>query len=430
MSKKLHVHFIGVNGSGCSGVAIIAKNLGFTVSGCDLAASTPYSGQVQEAGIKVINKHDIDHVNDADIVAVSPALILQKSNIDEVEYARVSGKLMRWQDFLGEHILPGKRVIAICGTHGKTTTSALVAHIMEESGLDPSALIGAMVPKWGSSNRLGRSDWLVLEADEYANNFESYRPEIAILNNLEMEHPEYFKDWEHYKKAFIDFLQNAKTVIYNADDSGVLQVLDKIPGRKIPFSVKEFPNWPINIIGNHNRSNAMAAVALARTIGIDDPVTRSAVATFDGVGHRLEKIYDDKNLIIFDDYAHHHTQVKNTIETIKENYPDHKTIVVYEPHQISRYKQNTKDTMDILGLADLSIIVAFHCGRERHLQIPDVESDINKFGADNVRFIPDFEMAVRAVKKEISGKTVVIVMGAGKSYQISGMVKKSCGVPE
>jgi UDP-N-acetylmuramate--alanine ligase len=415
----MKVHFIGINGSGAAGVAIVAKKSGFDVSGCDRSARTPYSAQVEECGIAVANDHDKKHVDDTDIVAVSAALLEQKNVVDEVEYARASGKLMKWQEFLGKYILSSKRLIAICGTHGKTTTSSMVAHMLEFAGLDPTAFIGAIVPDWNSSARHGAGEWAVLEADEYANNFAPYRPEIAILNNLEMEHPEYFRDWNHYKKTFVDFLSNAKCVIYNMDDSGISEIIDLLAAEKIPFSEKDFPNWEMNLIGRHNRANAMAAITLARKIGITDSVAKNAIASFRGANHRLEKIFDDDSLIIYDDYAHHHSQVLSTISAVKEAHPGYKIIAVYEPHQISRYVQNTQATLNALALADSAVIVDFWRGREAHLAVPDVASDIAKFEIENVGFIPDFDKVVDFVTSKISPKTVVVVMGAGASHKIS-----------
>lgn len=415
------VHFIGINGSLCSAIAIAAKRAGFDVSGCDHLSSL-YAGQVLDAGIPVENTHSVDHIDDADIVAASAALLEQKNSVPEIERAINVGKLIKIQEFLSKYLLANKRLIAIAGTHGKTTTASMIAHVMEEAGFDPTALIGAIVPKWNSSSRFGNSEWVVLEADEYANNFDSYNPEIAILNNLEMEHPEYFRDWNHYKKTFVDFLSKAKTIIYNRDDAGVLEILPKIKAEKIPFSAADFPSGlKMSLMGRHNRGNAMAALTLARYLGISEPVARNAVESFQGAGHRLQKVFDNGNLVVFDDYAHHHTQVKNTIDALHENYPDYKLVAVFEPHQISRYAQNTKDTLATLALADWAYVTEFWSGREAHLPIPNVDADIKKFDIKNVEYVPNFDEVVARVKKQTAhtGKTVIVVMGAGKSYKIS-----------
>ncbi|MDR2268786.1 MAG: Mur ligase domain-containing protein [Rickettsiales bacterium] len=421
----MKVHFIGINGSGCSGVAIVAKKSGFDVSGCDKEADTPYSAQLAAVGIPVFVGHDKSHVDDADIVAVSAAFLEQKDKVDEVEFARKAGKLMKWQEFLGRHILPSKRVIAVCGTHGKTTITSMVAHILESAGFDPTAFVGAIVPAWGSSSRFGASDWIVIEADEYAENFASFQPEIAVVNNLEMEHPEYFRDWGHYKQTFVNFLSKAKIVVYNSDDSGIGEIIDEISAEKISFSAKDFPDWKMDLIGDHNRSNAMAAVTVARKIGISDNDSKSALATFRSADHRLQKIFDDGNNIVYDDYAHHHTQVKSSLAAVRGEYPNHKIIAIFEPHQISRYVQNTKATLGALAVADFAVVVGFYLGREAGLPVPDVTADIKALGIGNIKFISDPIAATDFVKSHFADKTVVVVMGAGRSYKISEMLKKN-----
>jgi UDP-N-acetylmuramate--alanine ligase len=357
-------------------------------------------------------------VDAADIAVTNQQWLEQRPDDSEIARARETGKLIKWQQFLSDYIFPTRRLVAVAGTHGKTTTASLVAHILEAAGLDPTAFVGAIVPNWNSSARYGKGEFAVIEADEYADNFAPYRPEVVVLNNLEMEHPEYFTDWEHYKWTFIGFLKNAKTVIYNADDSGVREILDFIICEKIPFSAKDFPGWETPLLGAHNRANAMAAITLARYIGIDDDVSKKALKTFRAAGHRLQKIHDDGALVVFDDYAHHHTQIRNTLAALREAYPEYKLVAIFEPHLISRYAQNTKATLDALGLADKAIIVEFYHTRETHLAKPDVNADIEKFGAANVRYIPDFDAAISAAKGGISGKTVVVVMGAGKSFAI------------
>ena len=441
--SNMKIHFIGINGSGASGVAIAAKKAGFIVNGCDRAADTPYAPQVRANGIPVADAHDADHIDDADIVAVSPALIMQSEKIPEVAAAQTAGKLMTWQEFLGTYILAHRRVIAVCGTHGKTTTSALCAHVMESAGLDPTAFIGAIVPDWNGSNRIGSSDWIVLEADEYANNFKHYHPEFIILNNLEMEHPEYFRDFEYYKQTFRDFLAGAKsggTLVYNADDKDVLGVIDSFPGKKIPFGTadlkisanergQDFDGFHINLLGAHNAANATAVITMVRELGISDEAIRNALADFHGAGHRCEKICDRGDIAIYDDYAHHHTQAARTIDALRAAYPDARLVVVYEPHQISRYTQNRAETLDALGRADVAIITEFWRGREGNLSVPDVNADIKNLGATNIQYIPNQDEAIaqalNAAKEDPARKSIILVMGAGQSWKIAKALKES-----
>ena len=431
MSQK--VHFIGICGSGASGAAIAAKKSGFDVSGCSLSTDTPYSAQLYAAGIPVTTGHDESHVADADMIVSQAPSGLVPSARKECAVAESAGKLMTWQEFLGKHIFPGRQTIAVCGTHGKTTTTSMVAHVMEYAGLDPTAFVGAIVPAWNSSNRFGNSDWAVIEADEYANNFSAYQGKHIILNNIEMEHPEFFKDFEHYKETFCSFLANAipgGVLVYNADDKNVVDTINCFAGKKIPFSIKDikinanvdgqdFNDFHINLLGTHNVANAMATITLMREIGISDDVIRKALATFRGAGHRMEKLYADDMVTIYDDYAHHHTQAKNGILAVRAAHPDSKIIVIYEPHQISRYTQNTSETLAGLALADDAIIMDFWRGREAHLVVPNAEADIKSRDIKNVKFMPDDEWMIQAVAGAVDRKSVILVMGAGRSWKIA-----------
>jgi UDP-N-acetylmuramate--alanine ligase len=460
---KMKIHFIGINGSGISGVALAAHKLGFKVSGCDPNTDTPYAWQLKDAGISVVAGHSADHIKDADLVVSSHALVLLADKIPEVSAAIESGKFMKWQEFLPKYIFDKKRLIAVSGTHGKTTTTSMVAKILETAGYDPTAFVGAIVPDWETSSRIGNSEWAVIEADEYANNFEHYRPEFIILNNMEMEHPEYFRDWDHYRQTFADFVKHGKVLIYNADDENVVELSKEFQGEKIPFSLKDVkikseqdglifssPSSPsatlpprggrtrdlssealakeglfIPLLGRHNVSNAFAAATLARRIGISDEVIADALKNFRNAGHRLQKIFENDSIIVFDDYAHHHIQAKNTITAVREAMSDRFLIAIYEPHQISRWTQNTQETLNALSAADLAVVVDFWGGRESHLERPDVASEIKKFKTDNVKFIPDHGTAAQfAVDAAKNKKAVILVMGAGKSWKIAEEIAK------
>jgi UDP-N-acetylmuramoylalanine-D-glutamate ligase len=434
MNKK--VHFIGINGSGASGAAIAAKKSGFDVSGCTNNMETPYTAQLIDAQIPIVCGHDASHIADADIVVAV-------SSIDNAETraAAATGKLMTWQEFIAKYIFPGKRVIAVAGTHGKTTTSAMLAHVMIAAGYDPTCFIGAIVPEWNSSNRFGASDWVVIEADEYANNFAPYHPEFIILNNLEMEHPEFFTDFDHYKQTFRDFLAGAVpggALIYNADDAGVMSVIDAFAGEKIPFSATD-PAPKLNIIGAHNIMNARGVFACAHRIGIKNP----NLENFRGAGHRLEKIFSSRPITIYDDYAHHHAQAATTIAAVRAAHPNARLIVAYEPHQISRWEQNTNATISALAAADMAVVVEFWRGRELHLNTPDAAKQIAASGAKNVQYIPDFDDATTAimtaarrhsplegesqselVRDAVRGQeTVILVLGAGKSWVLAKKIR-------
>ncbi|MDR1071643.1 MAG: Mur ligase domain-containing protein [Rickettsiales bacterium] len=428
--KKVKIHFIGILGSGCFRAALAAKQLGFEVSGCDGNPDSPYAKHIDDAGISVAVGHDAKHIEPADIVAVSPALIQQRVEIPEVSAARDAGKLSTWQDFCGTHILPKiKNVAAVMGTHGKTTVSSMLGFILKRAGLNPMCFIGSNVPQLDDS--VCGDEWAVVEADEYANNFKTYRPDFIVLNNLEMEHPEYFRDYGHYKQIFRDFLSAQSpesALVYNSEDKNIPDILDSFSGRKIPFSPADFTGAKLNLPGAHNIMNAAAASSAARAIKIPDDVINGALADFRGAGHRLEKIFENRDIVLFDDYAHHHSQAAAGIKAIRESYPARKIIVVYEPHQISRYAQNTKETLDALNAADVAFITAFWLGREAHLAVPDAAGDIIRHGAKNVSYIPDPDEVAKAAFAAAKGPSAILVMGAGRAWKIAGKIKELVSV--
>ena len=429
------IHFIGILGSGSFRAALAAKRLGFEVSGCDLKSDTPYSQHILDAGIPVENGHDPKHLDGQDIIAVSPALIEQNIQFPEFDAAMASDKMIKWQDFIGTYILPKMKSAAILATHGKTTTSSILAYILKKAGMTPTCFIGAHVPQLDEDTESGEhriasetneSEWAVIEADEYANNFQSYRPNFIALNNLEMEHPEYFTDFEHYKSVFRELLskQSPDTVLfYNAGDKNIPDVLREFKGVIFSYTAGDLGDMTIKLPGDHNRLNAAAATVLARAIGISDDIIRTALAEFKGAGHRMDKIYERDNVAIFDDYAHHYSQAKATITSIRESYWDRKLIVIFEPHQISRYKNDTQATLTALNAADVAIITEFWRGREPHLAIPNVNADIKKYRTIHVKYIPDIDKTIQAAIAEIDGPAVILVMGAGQSYKIANKIK-------
>ena len=190
MNKKLH--FVGIGGSGISGVANLAEKFGYKVTGCDL-----------ETG-----GHSVDHIKGVDLVIVSPAVFYQNNNHPEILEAKKQKKLMTWEEFLGKVLLKDKKLICVAGTHGKSTTTAMVGKLLIDNGFDPVVVVGAKVPEWNSNSRFGKGEYAVVEADEFNNNFLFYKPEIAIINNIEFDHPDFFKNENEVRASFHKFISN------------------------------------------------------------------------------------------------------------------------------------------------------------------------------------------------------------------------------
>ena len=221
---KPKVHFMGIGGSGVSAAALLAQKEGYQVTGCDLQAETPYLDKVVKAKIDVFKGHDTSHLNDVDLLVTTPAVFYQSSQHPELIEARNSGRLLVLRQFLGEYLFKNKRVVSIAGTHGKGTTTAMTGLVFEDAGLDPSVFVGATVKKWRSNFRSGKSDIFITESDEFYDSFLYYRPDVIILNNIEFDHPDYFKSEKEMVKSFakhVNSLKGDKVFIFNQDSPGI-----------------------------------------------------------------------------------------------------------------------------------------------------------------------------------------------------------------
>ena len=205
----MKVHFLGIGGSGASAAAAIAQAQGFEITGCDLEPKNEFTTQFKPS--QLLKGHDPKHLAGVDILAITPAITsLDPNNPELVEAKRKRIPVMTWQQFVGEYLTKSKFVIAICGTHGKTTTTAMIAQMLEDADLNPTVLLGAIHPKWQANYRIGEGQYFVIEADEFNDNFLHFKPDITVVTNIEMDHPEYFKDFEAVKKSFKKFLSQTK----------------------------------------------------------------------------------------------------------------------------------------------------------------------------------------------------------------------------
>ena len=229
--KKIKVHFMGVGGSALSGVSIMAQKKGFLVSGCDLDPDTAYLDKLKEAGIKVMRGHDKGHLKDIDILAVSPAVVYQNKKHPEYTAAEKSGILKTWDQFVGKYLLSDKEVICVTGTHGKSTVTSMTSLLFEKASFDPCVIVGATVMEWGKNYRVGDSNIFIIEADDFYEKFLNYNPSTIILNNIEFDHPDFFRSEKHmisvYEK-FVRLLKGSRNLIVNQDSPGNKKLFDSL----------------------------------------------------------------------------------------------------------------------------------------------------------------------------------------------------------
>ncbi len=410
---KVRIHFLGIGGSGISGVALLSEKLGYEVSGCDLEVETAYRRNI-------VRGHSPGHVKDADLVVASPALLYQDKTNHEIQAAKKAGKLLTWQEFLGKYLADGKRTICIAGTHGKSTTTAMAGKVLADAGLDPLVALGARVPEWNGNARFGHGDYFIIEADEFNDNFLNYSPEIIILNNVEFDHPDYFKSekevFESFKK-FVKKLTGEKILIVNKDSLGVkklLSMIDQNEYKILEYSLTEENDLKLKIPGRHNLENAMGVIKLGQVLGINDTLVKKSLSDFKGIGRRLELIADLRGIKVYDDYAHHPTAIKTTLEGVRDLYPKAKILAVIEPHGYKRTKALLSKYKGVFAGVDGVFVGPIFKARDEVDMSVTPQKIADAADHKNIKAFNDFDE--KDVGRVINSYDVVIVMGAGKSY--------------
>jgi UDP-N-acetylmuramate--alanine ligase len=455
-------HFLGINGSGIVGVACLAKERNFNVDGCDITSKSDYSKQLSDLEIDVKFGQSKDHLEGVDVLVVSPAIFFKDKhkNIEEViEAKKRKIKVIRWQQFLDKYLAKGRKLIGVCGTHGKTTTTTLVANLLESCGADPSAIIGGVNKRWDRNYRNGNGKYFVCESDEYGYNFTYYHPKYILINNIEMEHPEFFSNFVEYKQNFCNFLKNIRrggTIIFNADDRNVLDVIDScldILKRKniklLSYSIdRDYKNADVcnyhvkieneffiidgtkyyNANGLHsifNIRNMSIAVVLMKELGFDTNTVSEFSKNCDMAKRRMEKIFENEKITLYDDYAHHHTQVRSNLVGLRQNIGrGEKIIAILEPHLISRFTNNSEAYLDAMGIADYPIITKFFKSREEHLEEPNMNIYLS---GTEISYNADFDAITNKILSIVNAQNYdrihIVIMGAGLSYKLSKKVR-------
>ena len=436
------IHFVGIGGIGMSGIAEILADRGLVVSGCDLKASA-MTDLLIGRGIPVTIGHDPVHLHGADLVVVTSAV---KGYNVEIDSALQRGiPVVKRKEILG-HIVNRKRAIGVSGTHGKTTTSAMIAVILEEAGLDPTVIIGGMLRNIGSNAKSGRGDFLVVEADEYDRTFHELRPEIAVITNVEADHLEYYGSFEAIVEAFRIFATRVKpggAVIGCVDDPIVRDLLEKISGatQKViryglsdtadlratnivyselgsTFEVPRVGGFRVFVPGEHNVRNALAAIAVARELGITTQATAAGLARFLGVDRRFQILGEFAGAIVVDDYAHHPTEIRATLTAARRGYPKRRVVALFQPHLYSRTRDFAVEFGESLLVADVALVAPIYASREQ-----PIEGITSKLIADAVGGVEYLERSndaiIEELRRRLQPNDLFIAMGAGDVHQIA-----------
>jgi len=436
------IHFVGIGGIGMSGVAEILADRGLVVSGCDLKASA-MTDLLIGRGIPVTIGHDPAHLHGADMVVVTSAVKGYNAEIDSALQRGIP--VVKRKEILG-HIVNRKRAIGVSGTHGKTTTSAMIAVILEEAGLDPTVIIGGMLRNIGSNAKSGGGDFLVVEADEYDRTFHELRPEIAVITNVEADHLEYYGSFEAIVEAFRIFATRVKpggAVIGCVDDPIVRDLLEKISGatqkiiryglsdaadlratnivyseRGSTFEVPRVGGFRLFVPGEHNVRNALAAIAVARELGITTQATAAGLARFLGVDRRFQILGEFAGAIVVDDYAHHPTEIRATLTAARRGYPKRRVVALFQPHLYSRTRDFALEFGESLLVADVALVAPIYAAREQ-----PIEGITSKLIADAVGGVEYLERSndaiIEELRRRLQPNDLFIAMGAGDVHQIA-----------
>jgi UDP-N-acetylmuramate--alanine ligase len=454
--KVRHIHFVGIGGAGMSGIAEVLANLGYQVSGSDLAENAA-TRRLKGLGAKVSIKHSAQNINGADAVVVSSAvqadnpelIAARESRIPVVPRALMLAELMRL-----------KRGVAIAGTHGKTTTTSLVASVLAEAGLDPTFVIGGRLTAAGSNARLGAGEFIVVEADESDASFLHLQPVIAVVTNIDADHMDtYQQDFERLKQAFAQFLQNLPfygSAVLCGDDARVREILPVVSkptllygtGDDCAVRAEDIAHEGgcmrfrarrgrasslevlLNLPGRHNVLNALAAIAVAGELGVPDAAILKALAEFRGVGRRFQS-YGEVALegggafTLIDDYGHHPAEMAATLEAARGAFPGRRLLLAFQPHRYTRTRDLFEDFVKVLSTADALLLAEVYPAGEAPIVAADARSlarALRVAGKVEPVFVEDIAGMPAAIRHAARDGDVVLTMGAGSIGNVAAQI--------
>ncbi len=458
--RRIHtIHLVGIGGSGMSGIAEVLINLGYRVQGSDLKASA-VTLRLAQLGARVAIGHAAVNVEGADVVVISSAVSAQNPEVMAALAARVP--VVQRAEMLGE-LMRFRYSIAVAGTHGKTTTTSLVASILAEGGADPTFVIGGRLKSADSNARLGSGRYLVAEADESDASFTHLQPLIAIVTNIDNDHlATHDGDFERLKSSFVEFLHNLPfygLAILCLDDATLAGVMPRVgrpimtyglssaadvravnvrrnglqtqfdvvrSGSSIRDAIGAALTVTLNLPGTHNVSNALAAIAVATELGIDDAAIVRALAAFQGIDRRLQHVGDvtlgTGSVTIVDDYGHHPTEIAASLEALRHGYPGRRLVLAFQPHRYTRTRDLIDDFGRVLSEADVLLVTEVYSAGEAPISGADGRAicrAVRSRGQVEPVFVENVERLGQALQDVVRGGDVVVTMGAGNINTVS-----------
>jgi UDP-N-acetylmuramate--alanine ligase len=453
------IHFVGIGGSGMGGIAEVLMNLGYTVQGSDLKAN-PVTERLAQLGAQVAIGHAPENIQGADVVVISSAVAAQNPEVKAALERRIP--VVPRAEMLGE-LMRFRYSIAVAGTHGKTTTTSLVASILAEGGEDPTFVIGGRLKSADSNARLGAGRYLVAEADESDASFTHLQPMISIVTNIDNDHlVTHDGDFERLKQSFVDFLHNLPfygLAVLCLDDEHVRSILSRVGRPIVTYALAREADVravnirrsglqthfdvvrsgvggrtgtepplavTVNLPGTHNVLNSLAAVAVASELGVDDAAIQRALANFQGIDRRLQHIGEvdtpGGRITIVDDYGHHPTEVAATLEALRQGYPNRRLVLAFQPHRYTRTRDLIDDFGKVLSSADVLLVTEVYAAGEAPISGADGRAicrAVRSRGQIEPIFVEKVEELASALKDVIDADDLVVTMGAGNINAVS-----------
>ncbi len=459
-----HTHFVGIGGAGMSGIAEVLLDYDLEVSGCDQAQSAT-TRRLEGLGVRIFRGHSPDHLDGVDLVVKSSAIPEEN---DEIRAARERGiTVVRRAEMLGE-LMRLKYGIAVAGTHGKTTTTSMIGTLLTECGLDPTVIVGGRMRVSGTGARVGKSNYLVAEADEFDRSFLRLMPILAIVTSIDRDHLDTYGDLTAIREAFVDFAGRVPffgQIILCLDDTNIQTILPQLTrdhrvvtyglSPQADLSAHDLEATPSGCAftvtsaadgraggaqtervlgtietpmpGRHNVCNALAAVAVGRALGLEFADIASALGSFRGVHRRFERVGHWHGAEVIDDYAHHPTEVAATLEAARQAFPGGRVIAVFQPHLYSRTRDLCDDFAHSLMSADVAFVISIYASREAPIagvSGDDVVQAARRSGHRQVEYCPDWKdvpqrLARRFGEAPLGDADVILTLGAGDVYRLA-----------
>ena len=445
----MKIFFIGIGGISMSGLAMICKNLGWEVIGSDREDSSVIH-QLEKKGIKVYIGHNKDHIT-SDIDKVVFTAAVKQDNEEIIKTKELGIDLLERSVFLGSIMKEYENSIAVAGTHGKTTTTSMITLIFDKAEKNPTSLIGGMFKNIGGNVEIGNSDIFISEACEYVDSFLQFYPKVAVITNIEEDHLDYFEDLNQIKSSFLKFANQVKEggfVIANGDDENVRDALKECKkdvyyygfneGNDFIIDNLEFDNfgyptfeifyandavlidnYKLNVFGKHNVYNATSSIVSACMLNIEKEDIKNAIEKFTGVGRRFEYIGEKDGVRVFDDYAHHPTEIKSTLDAIKL-LKKNRFFSIFQPHTYTRTKALFKEFVECFDDTDIVIFADIYAAREaidETVSSSMLCDEVNRRGKDAYYF-DSFEKIVQFLKENANDGDLIFTIGAGDVYKI------------